>query len=371
MASDASAAEAVREQSPVAVRPYAPSWLDTLVRWIERLPGPTSAWYVPISVAAGAFIVLESALSSRGLFGQDPTYFGYAFFHVYPLAAYHFLSSGARGAVEAFRPATDAGDATVERWRLELSTTPARPALVLCVVGAANYLLMLAAAPQGWDLVGHQPAFVVLRVVSEGLWLTPVALMAVYLLVRQVRIVAKLHRSVVRVDLLEPGPIHAMSTLTARGALVAVVLQLAIVLSPLPNLSEGVRLAQAAIMVPFLALSVAAFFVPLRGMQALLAAEKSRRLSEVNARLDAALATLHDVVDEESVPTRDADAARHSQTRIDALNKALSSLLQERDFISKRSTLPWDTGTFRAVASAVILPIVLFLVTRALERFGV
>jgi len=52
------------------------------------------------------------------------------------------------------------------------------------------------------------------------------------------------------------------------------------------------------------------------------------------------------------------------------LNKAISSLLQEREFISKRSTLPWDTGTFRAVASAVLLPVVLFLFTRALERFG-
>lgn len=351
-------------------RPYPPSWLDALVRWIERLPGPTWAWYVPISVAAVAFIVLEAALSSRGLFGQDPTYFGYAFFHVYPLAAYHFLSRGARGAVEAFRPATDADDATVERWRLELSTTPARPALVLWAFGAVSYLLMLAAAPQGWDLVGHQPAFIILRVLSEGLWLTPVALMAVYLLVRQVRMVAELHRSVVRVDLLSPSPLHAMSTLTARSAMVAVVLQLTIALAPLPNLSEGVRLVQAAIMVPFVALSVAAFFVPLRGMRALLAAEKRRRLAAVNEQLDAAFTTLHVVVDEEAVPQRDEGAARLAQTRIDALNKALSSLLQEREFIGRQSTLPWDTGTFRAVASAVMLPIALFLLTRALERFG-
>jgi hypothetical protein len=95
-----------------------------------------------------------------------------------------------------------------------------------------------------------------------------------------------------------------MSTLTARGALAAVVLQLALALAPLPNLSEGVRLAQAAVMAPFLVVSVAAFIVPLRGMQALLAAEKRRRLAVVNERLDAALTTLHGVVDEESVPQR-------------------------------------------------------------------
>jgi hypothetical protein len=341
------------------------------VGWIDRLPGPAWAAFVAISVVAVAFVALEATLSSRGLLGQEPAYFGYAFFHVYPLAAYYFLSRGARGAVEAFRPATRADDATAERWRLELSTTPARPAAILWLVSAAGYLLLFAAAPEGWDLVGHQPVFVLLRYASEGLWLAPVATMAVYLQVRQMRIVSELHRSVVRVDLLQPGPLHAMSTLTARGALVVVVFQLALALAPLPNLSEAVRTVQLLTMIPFVALSVAAFIVPLRGMQALLAAEKDRRMGEVNARLDTLLATLHDVVDEEAVPARDADAARHSQTRIDALNKALSSLLQEREFISKRSTLPWDTGTFRAVASAVLLPIVLFVVTRALERFGV
>ncbi len=337
--------------------------------WIERVPAPAWATFAVISVLAVAFVAFEATLSSRGLFGQDPTYFGYAFFHVYPLAAYYFLARGAGSAVDAFRPATNADDATAERWRLELSTTPARPALVISIFGAVGYLLLLAAAPQGWDLVGHQPAFVVLRAMSEGLWLTPVAWVAVYLLFRQMRKVSELHRSVVRVDLLQPGPLHAMATLTARGALVAVVLQLAIALAPLPNLSEGVRLAQAAFMVPFLAVSVAAFVVPLRGMQALLAADKRRRLAVVNTRLDAALTTLHGVVDEELVPTREESAARLAQTRVDALNKAISSLLQEREFIGKQSTLPWDTGTFRAVASAVLLPIVLYLLTRALERF--
>ena len=371
MATRAATVEGADDRATSVSRPYPQSWLDTLVGWIERVPGPIWVVYVVISGLAVAFVALEAALSSRGLFGQVPAYFGYAFFHVYSLASYHFLARGARGAVAAFRPATDADDATAERWRLELSTTPARRAAVIWVLGAATYVALLAAAPQGWDLAGHSVTFVVLRVLSEGFWIAPVALMIAYLLFRQMRLVGELHRYVVRVDLLQPGPLHAMSTLTARSALVAVVFQLAFVLAPLPNLSEGVRFAQAAIMLPYVALSVAAFIVPLRGMQALLAAEKNRRLSEVNARLDTLLATLHGVVDEEAVPARDADAARHSQTRIDALNKALSSLLQEREFISKRSTLPWDTGTFRAVASAVILPIVLFLVTRALERFGV
>jgi hypothetical protein len=369
MATRAAAVDGVDGHAASSTRPYPQSWLDAIVGWIDRLPGPAWAAFVAIALLAVAFIALEAALSSRGLYGQEPTYFGYAFFHVYPLAAYYFLSRGARGAVDAFRPATDADDVTAERWRLELSTTPARPAFALLIFSAVGYVLLLATAPQGWDLVGHQPAFILLRVVSEGLWLTPIAWVTVYLLFRQMRMVSELHRSVVRVDLLQPEPLHAMSTLTARGALVAVVLQLAIALAPLPNLSEGVRLTQAAFMLPLVGLSVAAFVLPLRGMQALLATDKRRRLAVVNSRLDAALATLHGVVNEEAVPTREENAARLAQTRVDALNKAISSLLQEREFVTRQSTWPWDTGTFRAVASAVLLPVVLFLVTRALERF--
>ena len=75
------------------------------------------------------------------------------------------------------------------------------------------------------------------------------------------------------------------------------------------------------------------------------------------------------MVDGEAVAIRDAELSRLAQLRIDALNKALASLLQERDFVGRLSTWPWDSSTLRAVLSAVALPIVLFLLTRALERF--
>ena len=160
-------------------------------------------------------------------------------------------------------------------------------------LAAALYLALLATSPAGFDLVGHQPAFVALRVLSEAFWLAPVSWMVVYLLYRQLRIVSQLHRSVVSVDLLKTRPLHAMSKLTATAAIVLLVLQLSIVLVPLPNLAETVRLTIGAILVPFVGLALAAFFLPLRGMHALLEAEKARRLDEASDRIDATVATLH------------------------------------------------------------------------------
>lgn len=368
MATRAVTVEGADGRATTASRPYPPSWLDALVGWIERLPVPIWAAYIVLAGISAAVVALEAALSSRGLFGQDPAYFAYAIFHVVTLAGYHLLSRGGRSAWDAFRPAVELDDVTSARRRAELSTTPAVPAVVLYVVAVLGYLVMLASSPEGFDLVGHQPAFVAVRVAAEAFWLAPVSLMVGYLLLRQVRIVSRLHRSVVTVDLLEPGPLHAMAKLTARSAIVLLLVQL-LVFVPLPNVSESARLTLILIFGPFILVSVAAFILPLRGMQARLTEEKRQRLAVVNARLEAALATLHAVVDEEVVPTREESAARLAQTRVDTLNKAISSLLQEREFIGKLSTLPWDTGTFRTVASAVLLPILLFLLTRAVERF--
>ena len=92
-------------------------------------------------------------------------------------------------------------------------------------------------------------------------------------------------------------------------------------------------------------------------------------MATVSERLDATTSTLHEVVDEETSGSRDAEASRLAQVRIDALNKALASLLQEREFIGRLSSWPWDTSTLRAVVTAFALPVVLFLLTRALERF--
>ena len=240
MVTHAVAAEGASDEAKPIARHAAPSWLDAIVGAIERLPGPTWAAYIVLTGLALIYVAMEAALSSRGLFGQDPAYFGYAFGFIYPLAAYHFLSHGARRC-GGLVPAGDGLRAMLQaaRWRTALSTTPAKPAVLIYVAAVVGYLTLLAWSPQGFDLVGHQSAFVVMRVLSEAFWLAPLSWMLVYLIFRQTRIVSRLHRSVVRVDLLQPGPLHAMSKLTARNSVALLVIQLFLVLVPLPNVSES------------------------------------------------------------------------------------------------------------------------------------
>jgi hypothetical protein len=42
--------------------------------------------------------------------------------------------------------------------------------------------------------------------------------------------------------------------------------------------------------------------------------------------------------------------------------------MSELEFLGKRSTWPWSTGTFRGFASALLLPIVIFVITQIIAR---
>jgi hypothetical protein len=103
-------------------------------------------------------------------------------------------------------------------------------------------------------------------------------------------------------------------------------------------------------------LAVASFILPLRVMHGGLVQSKLQLLDEMQDRLKQTLARIH------------ATVVADDLSRADELNKTLTSLLAERDVLLHLPTWPWSTGTFRGFASAVLLPIVIWLVIRVLER---
>lgn len=347
---------------------YRAGWADAIVAALERLPGPVWLGYAGLAFAGVLLILAEGATHRSGLAFLQPTYFIYLLFYLFPLAAYHYLSRGARSAWDSFRPATGLDDAAAERYRQELSTTPYRPVAVIWILSALFNFAASVAAPAYNDLADQPLAYFALRVLSESLWVAPMTIVFVYFVFRQWRLVSRLHATVERIDLIRPDPLHAMSRLTARAAIVLIVLVIFSSL-PLPGITEAGWIATVlGWSLPMLLIAVAAFFLPLRGMSRRLAQEKGRLLGENAQRLQAVSSTLHGLVDEETSGVRSADDSRLAQSRIDALNKALSSLLAERDFIRRHSTWPWDGGTLRAVVSAIALPIALFVLTRLLDQ---
>lgn len=102
--------------------------------------------------------------------------------------------------------------------------------------------------------------------------------------------------------------------------------------------------------------STGAFVLPLWGIHDRLVDEKRRLQGEIGRRSTTTLDAVHSAVDAEDGPA------------IEARNRALSTLVAARDVVNRVPTWPWSGAALTGFASAIVLPIVLFLVQRFLSQ---
>ncbi len=324
--------------------------LDRLLLAVDRLPGPAWATYLAVGVvlAAVGHAVVIAVSADRPL----------ALYHDVAMPALifawfawliHALNVVARRTFDEFRPAL--GQPEHENaYRQALTSIDDRWAIVAAI--AANVVVSIA------YYVGVRPfrenVLPGVELVSTPLWgLTAAALgIVVWHTVRQLRLVSHLSAIARNVDIFKPQPINAFARLTAVGALGLIVFVVAFVLySPSQPLAYVIQEAMV------LAIAAASFVLPLRVMHSRLADEKARLESASQERLKMMLERIHASVDAD-------DLARAEQQR-----EALTALLSERDVLARLHTWPWSTSTFRGFASALLLPILLIVLSQAIERF--
>jgi len=336
--------------------PRRPGLVDRLILFIDNLPGPTILWLIAL------FFAWEITLNGvLWLFGAVP--FGVIdqevsfapTLGVYAIGLVIALDHIARSAVAQFQPAL--GDAPGgDHLTAELTHLPDKLALLTVVVTVVavtvGYVLDPTSGPRllARSLLSIAAAFV-------GYWLS-VACLAILILhtVRQLWLVSRLHAVATMIDLFNPVPINALARLTAATA-VGIVLAAIPFTVQLPEFSGQGSFFGLITGILLLLLAVASFALPLRGMHDRMVLEKRRLMAGSSSRLKVTVQRVHDTVDTDDI------------TRADGLQKTLTSLLSERDVVSKLPTWPWSPGTFRGFASAVLLPIVIWVVLRLLERF--
>lgn len=141
------------------------------------------------------------------------------------------------------------------------------------------------------------------------------------------------------------GNVHGSSTIALLGFVTLFVLGS-------PSQTTAYLVPESGVTI----IAVLAFVLPLRVMHSRLSAEKEALQADDQTRLKAVLGRLHEAVESDNL------------TRADQLEKTLNAVLAERELLNRLPTWPWTTGTFRGVASAVLLPIVIFILTRAIDR---
>jgi hypothetical protein len=331
---------------------YRVSWVDRLIDRIDALPGPP--WVTYAMVAAAVALAVNAAAWVDGLVTPgtfDLFLSSLGVYVVLSVAAIHMLDARADRAWQAFRPAASPADEDAARVGFELTAMPAGPAAGWTIGGAAVGIVTLVAG-NGGPLDMESAPMTLLVAAPVGVFAYASLGLLIYHTIRQLRLIGRLPRYIDRIELLDAGPLHAFSSVTAlTGGLFLVAAYFSVLTDPTTFTNPAVAAVNGFIVL----LGVACFVLPLYAMHERIAAEKDRRMSAVSQRLDTALR----------------DLARRNETGdltdADAVNKNISSLLAERDVLARTPTWPWPPETLRGFSTALALPIILWLIFRVLE----
>jgi hypothetical protein len=332
------------------------SWIDALVGWGTSRRTP---WWVLI----GTFWILGVLSISAIKWWDGSLEVGQVyertvdtFYGVAGLVAYGFLNQTARRSFDTFRPALEIADDEAHRYRDRLSTLSPRAAVLSGVAGAALSLAALLWDETAVDLLTTSVASTI--VVGFFTYLASGVVVSSLLvhIMRQLRLVTRLHRLAVHITLFRPEPAHAFSRLTAVGGGVALVLTAYSILTDPATLTNPVWVT---ISVAATVLAMAVFLLPLRGMQVRLQAEKRSLLDRSAMRIEAASADLHRLVDGASYAS------------VAEVRWVLVALDEDQRRIKTASTWPWETSTLRGFTTALLAPIAIWFLTRVLGKtFG-
>lgn len=339
--------------APPSARPYAPSWYDRFQDRIDDLPLPAWASYLIVCLVTAAILNAGIWLTGFAPIGTiDPYVNSGAIYLVIGYAGMHYLDKAAARAWGDFRGMTRLSGVEADRYAYELTTMPARPALLASVFGlviAAVFVVSQYGRP--FDMDGEPALFLGAVAISTAGFIGTAA--AFYHAIHQLQTISRAHGFIASIDPLHQGPLHAFARVTAgTGILLLTIGYLA--LPTVPHAQDNpvvVVMAVASIIV-----AIACFVIPLNGIHEAIAAEKARRLAVVGGLVSTVLADIH------------RRAEQRDLVDADGLDKQLTSLLVERDLIARAPTWPWDPETLRGFSAAIVIPVGLWLVYRFLER---
>jgi hypothetical protein len=340
------------------VEPYSASFIDILIKKIDRFPFRAWLFYVIAYLLLILLIHLAAWVSGIAPHGSiDFFALQLPIWLVLPLAFIDYLDRVARQALKKFRPALEIDDAEFGLLSYQLSTMPTKPIWILAGVGSLLAVGILVNSPE----ILHpfsSTIFGVVILLAIGLPAGWFGSSFMYHTARQLRLVNMLYERIEAINLFDLAPIHAFSILTARsGILLIAWIGLATVLNTVLERGGGPSDFILAVFATLIsALAIATFAIPLWGIHERLVSEKERIEADNNRRVVAALFELHRRMDESDFED------------MGSFRKGISGLLSFRAELGAVSTWPWQPATLRGLLSIVFLPIFIWTIQQILSQ---
>ncbi|MCA9871339.1 MAG: hypothetical protein H6649_10940 [Caldilineae bacterium] len=340
----------------VTARPYPPSWIDRLLRWMRSLPVPVPVVLIGIWVALVATVhltVWHEGILPRWQIDQRVLLINT--WIPYSLGLIYYLEKTAGDAVAAFRPALNLADDAFSNLRYEFTVLPWRGTLIGTILGMLLALFSVRAFPEVASpfMDTRLAAFVNTTLSMFG---SAFIFAAIYLTYRQLRLIRQTYARAERLDLFRSGELYAFSALTLRMGIGWLIVVYAGVLF-FPALVRNIPWTMTTSLV--LAVVAVSFVTTLFDIHRRIGAVKEDYLTEINGRLQAAFAELHRRIDAEEVGA------------LAPLREVMDALLVERGVVEKLPTWPWQSGTLAGFMAAVLLPLIVWGVQLLVQQvFG-
>jgi hypothetical protein len=330
------------------------SFIDRLIRGIASLPFGGWWVYALLLIGTGTWATVVRWTTGAAPVGEvDLATVTFTFFLPYWLAMIHFLDKSAEQALITFSPALGGSDEKLAFWRRELTSLPPRPVATAALVGALfGAFLVAGTQPSIYLLFGSSLLETTLLI---G-WLIVLSFSAFAIVLyhtwHQLKAVRGIQAAAVEIDPFRSAPLFAFSRLTA---LTGIAYLLSVVYGLAVNGEFTKAVGPAFLVYPTsIVPALACFVLPLIGMHGRLAAAKSELLAESDARIQAVRTELYRRID-----TSELSGARD-------VSDALEGLTIVRDLIVRLPTWPWSPQLLGGFVTALLLPIVIWFITRAL-----
>jgi hypothetical protein len=343
--------EATMKDASAGEKPYPPSWIDELVGKIDRLPGPAWLFYL--------FVLLLFSLLNNVVGWLDGTQEAGtfellkttdAFYIVYGVGFYHYLNNVATKALHNFRPALGADAPKEADLRYQLVTLPARWGWLAMLLGIVIAALTIQIRPADFGITSETSAFAIVYWNVNAAF-SYVCAMALFIrTIKQLFQVNFLHSQVTQIDLFHLEPLRAFSQLTARAGFIIFL----IALYNLTLRSTGLNVVLLVLDGASVLLALIIFMAPLMSIRSRTQNEKQQEQIVIDQRLKSILGEVNQYVDSGEL------------SKVGDLGDAIDVLLKEREILAGISSVPWEQSTLREFASSVLLPVILWLVTRFL-----
>ena len=336
-------------------KPYPPSFLDRFMDFVQRQRVPYWLTYLCFLVVEVALLhILAWADGWMPIFTFNPIMAVFPIWLWIPMIVMTYVDSVALDALNSFRPLLKIEDDDLNRLKYEFTTMPPRGVFLSGLFWGINYLLLTYLGYQVFYVAYGLDAFFgsVTFIVGLIAYLTGSAIY--YHSLRQLSLINRTVRMAKHLNLFRLDPVYAFSRVTSLIG-ISWMLMLTLTLLTLPvRLATGLGVAIMAVQI---LLAIAAFVLPLWFVHRRLESEKLKLVAEHNLRVESTIRLLHDSLDNQKL-----ENSSH-------FSDALASLKAERDVLDDIPTWPWRAGTLTGFLSAIVLPIIIFLIQFVVEKW--